>query len=126
MPRMLQPTTLIKSVVAVVLICLACSCAPNRKDAAVDAGAKLPPRVCDVRAYGAVGDGKALDTAAIQRALDECGSSVGGGTVVVPAGQYRIGSIVMHSRTTLQLDAGATLRGSDDENDYPLMSVRWE
>jgi hypothetical protein len=122
---MLLPTALIKSLVAVVLLCLICSCAPNRKDTVAQSSAGTP-RVYDVRAYGASGDGKTLDTAAIQRALDECGANAAGGIVAVPAGAYRIGSIVMRSRTTLRLDAGATLRGSDDEADYPLMTVRWE
>jgi polygalacturonase len=78
----------------------------------------------NVKKQGALGDGKALDTAAFQAALDACKKS--GGEVVVPAGNYVIGSIVMSSNTTLRLNKGATLIGSANPDDYPIMSVRWE
>ncbi|HEX3356081.1 MAG TPA: glycosyl hydrolase family 28-related protein, partial [Tepidisphaeraceae bacterium] len=74
---------------------------------------------------GALGDGKKLNTAAFQTALDAC-QQTGGGVVEVPAGNYLIGSIVMSSNTTLKLDKGATLIGSPNPDDYPLMQVRWE
>src|ERR1700726_1808169 len=41
----------------------------------------------DVRAYGGVGDGKAVDSPAFNRAI-EAASAAGGGTVLVPAGVY--------------------------------------
>jgi hypothetical protein len=49
-----------------------------------------------------------------------------GGEVFVPAGKYLIGSIVMQSNTTLRLDKDATIQGSGDKADYPLMTIRWE
>ncbi len=64
--------------------------------------------VHDVRAYGARGDGRALDTAAINRAI-EAAAAAGGGTVVLPPGSYRSFSIHLRSHVTLQLSAGATL-----------------
>lgn len=79
----------------------------------------------DVRAFGATGNGTSKDTIAIQKALDAC-QTAGGGTVVVPAGNYLIGSIVLGPHTTLQLDKGATLVGSPDIGDYPLEQVRFE
>jgi polygalacturonase len=78
-----------------------------------------------VRDCGAKGDGHTKDTAAVQKALDAC-ASAGGGTVVVPAGNYLIGSIVVGSNTTLKLEARANLTGSPDIDDYPLVRVRWE
>jgi polygalacturonase len=78
-----------------------------------------------VREFGATGDGHSKDTAAVQKALDTC-VSAGGGTVVVPAGNYLIGSIVLGSNTTLKLEARANLSGSPDIDDYPLVRVRWE
>lgn len=78
-----------------------------------------------VRDFGAVGDGMALDTAAIQKALDSVSGS-GGGTVRVPAGNYVTGSLVMKSHTTLHLDAGASLTGSSNRDDYPIVTARWE
>ncbi|MFO1489237.1 MAG: glycoside hydrolase family 28 protein [Verrucomicrobiota bacterium] len=78
----------------------------------------------NVRDFGAKGDGATKDTAAIQKALDACTNS--GGTVVVPAGNFLTGSLVLHSHTTLRLSAGARLTGSPDAEDYPLVNVRWE
>ena len=80
--------------------------------------------VLNVRDFGARADGKTKDTAAFQRALDACATN--GGTVEVPAGSYVIGGIVMHARTTLQLDRNATINGSPDLTDYPLVRTRWE
>jgi polygalacturonase len=65
-------------------------------------------RIFDVRSYGAIGDGAALDTDAINRAV-EAAHQVGGGTIRFPAGNYLSFSIRLRSRITLQLDAGATL-----------------
>jgi polygalacturonase len=79
----------------------------------------------NVRDYGALGDGTNLDTSAVQKALDAC-TSANGGTVVVPAGNYLIGSVVMGGKTTLRLESGANLTGSTNIADYPLTQVRYE
>jgi polygalacturonase len=79
----------------------------------------------DVRKYGASGDGKTKDTAAFQRALDAA-ATAGGGDVLVPPGDYFIGSIELKSNTTLRLAKDAHLIGSPDMNDYPVEKVRWE
>jgi polygalacturonase len=88
------------------------------------AGCLSPPRRFDVRSLGAAGNGTVKDTAAFQQALDACAK--GGGEVVVPAGNYLIGSVVLGSHTTLRLEKGATLLGSPDAEDYPLIQARWE
>jgi polygalacturonase len=79
----------------------------------------------NVRTLGAVGDGVTKDTAAFQKALDICGVAKGG-EVVVPAGDYLIGSIELKSYTTLRLEKGAHLMGSPDLGDYPVVQIRWE
>jgi len=81
--------------------------------------------VFNVRESGAVGDGKTKDTAAIQAALDRC-AAAGGGTVVVPAGDYLTGSLDVKSHTTLRVEKDATLVGSPDLDDYPIVKARWE
>jgi polygalacturonase len=82
--------------------------------------------VVNARDFGATGDGQTKDTVALQQALDTCGAA-GGGTVVVPPGVYLTGSIVFGANTTLKLEARASLVGSPDIADYPLLpAVRWE
>ena len=79
----------------------------------------------DVREFGAKGDGKTLDTAAIQKALDQCGGS-GGGIVRFAAGTYLSQPLTLRSRTTVQLDEGATLKATDDPKDYLPVDVTWD
>lgn len=71
----------------------------------------------NIQAFGAVGDGKTKETAAIQEAIDACAKS-GGGTVFLPAGTYLCGSIHLRSDVTLELDSGATIQASKDESDF--------
>jgi polygalacturonase len=92
--------------------------------AAMLVGCQVAHHSIDVASLGAAGDGKTLCTSAFQKALDDCKDK--GGEVVVPPGNYLIGSVVMGSNTTLRLDKGATLIGSPNADDYPLMEVRWE
>lgn len=79
-------------------------------------------RVYDIVDYGAVSDTTRLSTAAVQKAIDSC-NAAGGGTVSVPAGNYKIGSIVLRSNVTLNLENGATLYGSTDIADYQPMTT---
>jgi polygalacturonase len=82
-------------------------------------------KVFDVRQFGAKGDGKALDTAAIQKALDQCGQA-GGGVVRIPEGTYLSQPIQIRSKTTLLLEQGAMLKATDDPKDYLLAGVTWD
>lgn len=74
----------------------------------------------NVRDYGATGNGSTNDTPAIQRAI-EAAAAAGGGTVLFPSGTYQSrNTIHLRSNITMQLNAGATLRGaSDDDYDEP-------
>lgn len=72
---------------------------------------------CNVRAYGAEGDGRSLDTRAIQRAVDDCAGH-GGGVVLLSGGTFRSGTIVLRDHITLRITPGATLLGSADIADY--------
>jgi polygalacturonase len=62
----------------------------------------------DVRKYGAVGDGKTIDTPAVNKAI-ETAAAADGGTVYFPAGTYACFSIHLKSNITLHLDQGATI-----------------
>ena len=75
----------------------------------------------DVKDHGAAGDGNALDTAALNRAIAAC-HAAGGGIVYLPPGTYLSGTVVLLSNVTLYLETGATLRGSKTLADYSLQA----
>ncbi len=72
--------------------------------------------------FGAVSDTTMLSTEAIQQAIDRC-SEAGGGRVVVPAGMYMTGTLVLRSHVNLYLEQGATLYGSTRLEDYRPMKT---
>jgi polygalacturonase len=109
------------SSLALALVFWAGGCATS-PDCGCDDG---PPKIFDVRTYGATGNGHTLDTAAVQQALDECGRA-GGGIVRVRAGTYLCQPLVLHSKLTLSLDRGATIKATDDPTDYLPANVTWD
>ena len=66
----------------------------------------------DVRKYGATGDGKTLDTEAVNRAI-EAAAATGGGVVVFPAGSYLCFSIHLKSQVHLLLEQGSAIVAAD-------------
>lgn len=83
--------------------------------AAVFAG-PLAAAPYDVRDFGAIGDGRTLDTAAINAAI-EAASAEGGGTVVFPAGDYLSFTVRLKSHVTLHLEPGSTLVAAEPSAD---------
>src|SRR6266545_3101642 len=81
-------------------------------------------KVFDVKEFGAVGDGKSSATKQLQSAIDAAGKA-GGGTVLVPAGQFVTGTLWMKSNVTLQIEAGATLLGSQEKQEFPDWVSEW-
>jgi polygalacturonase len=84
---------------------------------AMPARAKAQPSAAtgdqyNVKAFGATGDGKTLDTAAINKTI-EAAVAAGGGTVLFPAGTYLCYSIHLNSNITLYLGSGATILAAD-------------
>lgn len=75
--------------------------------------------------YGAVGDGKTINTKAVQQTIDDCAAK-GGGTVLVPASTFISGTLHLKSNVELHLESGAVLRGSANLNDYePHEKIHW-
>lgn len=78
--------------------------------------------IYNVLEYGAVGDGFNNDGSAIQLAIDAC-SQNGGGRVLLPGGRiYRSGTLVLKSNVELHLEMGAVLKGSDNLEDFSLLT----
>lgn len=77
----------------------------------------------NVRSIGAVGDGKTLDTLAIQKAIDQV-ASAGGGRVVIPAGDFLIGALMLKDHVELHLADDAVLLASPNRADYPSNTNR--
>ena len=74
--------------------------------------------------YHATGDGRTLNTAAIQRAIDDCRADQ---AVYIPAGEWLTGALKLHSDMELYLEEGAFLRGTEDRRDYlPKIPSRFE
>ena len=76
-----------------------------------------PTKVIDVTKEGVSADGTTLNTAKIQKLIDDCSSS-GGGTLVFPKGNYLTGTIQIKDNVTLRLERNATLLGSTEPADY--------
>ena len=71
----------------------------------------------NVKDFGALGNGESLDSVSIQKAIDECAQN-GGGTVFIPAGKYRCGTMHFKSHVHIELEKGATILGSTDVTDF--------
>ena len=69
--------------------------------------------------FGAKSGMNILNTAAIQKAIDECAKK-GGGNVIVPKGKFMTGALQLKSGVTLYLEKKATLYGSTNPKDYVL------
>jgi len=92
---------------------------------------EFPDRTFDIRQYGAVqckweADKQQKSTDAIRKAIEACHDS-GGGTVLIPAGDWITGSIHLKSNVNLQIAEGAVVHFSNDLVDYlPLVHIRSE
>jgi polygalacturonase len=91
---------------------------------AFSAAAVHAQTVCDPHTYGAKGDGKTKDTAAIQKAIDTCAPKHG--TVVLKGGTFVSAPLTLRSDLTLSIAESAKLVGSRDLDDYPIREdAKW-
>ena len=78
-----------------------------------------PVPVFNVLQYGAMGDGKALDTDAIQKTIDEAAKAGNGAQVLIPAGhKFLIGTMELKSGIDFHLQGDAELLVSTNRKDY--------
>ena len=82
---------------------------------AVDTG----KRICDVQHYGAKADGATLDTAAIQKAIDDCAGKGGGIVRLAGAAKFISAPLNLKSHVTLEITEGTTLEASTNHDDFP-------
>ena len=74
-------------------------------------------RIYNVHDFGAKGDGHTLDTAAVQAAIDACAGDRGG-VVLIPAGDFVVGTVELKSNVTLRVAAAGRLLGSGKPGDF--------
>jgi hypothetical protein len=79
----------------------------------------------NVKNFGAAGNGITLDTKFIQQAIDKAYEDKGG-MVEIPAGVYKIGTLILKDNIELYFQPGAELLGSPDYNDYTEIQQQYE
>lgn len=80
------------------------------------------PGVFSIRDYGAAGDGKTLDTMAINKAIEAC-AAADGGQVLFPPGRYLSGTVHLKSHVSLFIEAGAVLIGTTELDKYQQPTI---
>jgi len=95
---------------AIFLVLLCCACIANGYDHIRKDG-------YNIRDFGAVSDGKTINTKFIQMAIDKCFAD-GGGEVIIPNGVFRTGTVYLKHNVAIYLDPSAVLNGSTDKIDY--------
>ncbi len=81
----------------------------------------FPANRVSITEFGAVADGRTINTDAIAKAMRAC-SDRGGGTVVIPPGTWLTGPIKLESNVNLHLERGALVQFSDRIEDFPLIA----
>jgi polygalacturonase len=84
-----------------------------------------PSKCYIIKDYGAIGNGKTLNTKAIQAAINKCAED-GGGVLVVPEGVFVTGAVFLKQGVNLQIEKNGILKGTVNPDDYPQVSTRWE
>jgi polygalacturonase len=91
-------------------------------------GGVTPPTVCSPTSFGAVGDGKTDNTAAIQNAVNACAAQGGGTVQLSVAGKnavYVTGPLTLKSHVHLYIDQGVTLQATNTHSRYVAAYINW-
>lgn len=86
---------------------------------------KFQDKTYNINDFGAVSDGKTLNTLAFEKAIKTCAEN-GGGKVLVPNGKYLTGAIHLESNVNLHLEDHAEILFSLNPKDYPIVHTSWE
>lgn len=81
-------------------------------------------QVYNISDYGAIADGKTINTQAIQKAIDECSKTRG--QVLIPKGVFLSGTLYLKSHVHIYLSDGSVLKGSPSFKDYPDNHVTYK
>jgi len=130
-----KSTILLAAIIAIPFIfCINTKSADNTPDSWAKADSILieiiepsfPDVIFNILDFGALGDGKTLNTIAIDKAISQASES-GGGTVLIPEGTFLTGAIHLKSNVRLHLEENASVIFSINPKDYlPLVLSRWE
>ncbi|MDP2114933.1 MAG: glycosyl hydrolase family 28 protein, partial [Bacteroidota bacterium] len=115
------------------------NCSPEKKTDLFPDGTKIPVwfsevtkikledlgKQFNISELGAIDDSTVIQTAIIQKAIDDAHSQ-GGGVVVIPEGTFLSGALFFKPNIHLYLSEGAVLKGSDNIADYPFIPSRME
>jgi polygalacturonase len=85
----------------------------------------FPDKKYNIVDFGAIGDGKTVNTEAIAKAISAC-TKAGGGQVVIPAGIWLTGPIQLQSNLNLHVEKGALVVFTPNRKDYPLIETWYE
>jgi polygalacturonase len=85
----------------------------------------MAAKTVDVTSVGAIGDGIALNTNALQKAIDDC-SANGGCALKFPKGVFLTGAIFLKKGVNLELSEGSVVKGTNNRKDYPKSETRIE
>ncbi len=88
-------------------------------------GCMAQVRRVSITDFRAIGDGKTVNTAFIQKGIDTLAAE-GGGTLVVPSGIFLSGAVFLKQGVNLHLEADGVLKGTTHMADYRLVQTRWE
>ena len=108
-----------------VLFIFSACCFAQKSILPVITAPKFKRDTVSIKKFGAVADGYFLNTKAINNAIDAMNKK-GGGVVLVPAGLWLTGPIVLKNNIDLHLTDAATLLFTADKNQYPLVQANWE